>query len=205
MVSMSGKIPNLLMKCRSFCCCLTKVWGVVVKYVCNFFPLSESTCILFSSFRVNVVFIDSGGERHEVRGKVGDNVLYLAHRYGIEMEGWRPPPPTSLSLSPPLYPSLSIHSFPLPHPIFPYFSLSTSSFNMYNEVVKVQCLYKFKGAPQTTFQCLLHRMSDKSAFTIYTATHTAPVCYKYYVLQNPVPWQQCMYLHLHFNIIMHAF
>ena len=37
--------------------------------------------------RVNVVFIDRDGSRHEIRGKVGDNVLYLAHRYGIEMEG----------------------------------------------------------------------------------------------------------------------
>ncbi|XP_026748422.2 adrenodoxin-like protein 1, mitochondrial [Galleria mellonella] len=36
---------------------------------------------------VNVVYIDKNGERVNVRGKVGDNVLYLAHRYGIEMEG----------------------------------------------------------------------------------------------------------------------
>ena len=34
-----------------------------------------------------MVFVDRDGERHEVKGKVGDNVLYLAHRYGIEMEG----------------------------------------------------------------------------------------------------------------------
>jgi len=34
-----------------------------------------------------VTFIDRDGDRHEVRGKVGDNALYLAHRYGIEMEG----------------------------------------------------------------------------------------------------------------------
>ena len=39
------------------------------------------------AFRVNVVFVDRDGERHEVKGKVGDNVLYLAHRHGIEMEG----------------------------------------------------------------------------------------------------------------------
>ncbi|KAF3420027.1 hypothetical protein E2986_05117 [Frieseomelitta varia] len=36
---------------------------------------------------VNVTFINKMGERIPVRGKVGDNVLYLAHRYGIEMEG----------------------------------------------------------------------------------------------------------------------
>ncbi|XP_049854067.1 adrenodoxin-like protein 1, mitochondrial isoform X1 [Schistocerca gregaria] len=37
--------------------------------------------------RVNVTFIDKDGNEIKVRGKVGDNVLYLAHRYGIEMEG----------------------------------------------------------------------------------------------------------------------
>ena len=36
---------------------------------------------------MNITVIDKDGERHEVRGKVGDNLLYLAHRYGIEMEG----------------------------------------------------------------------------------------------------------------------
>ena len=38
-------------------------------------------------YSVNVTFINKMGERIPVRGKVGDNVLYLAHRYGIEMEG----------------------------------------------------------------------------------------------------------------------
>ncbi len=37
--------------------------------------------------RVNVTYVGKDGERHDVRGKVGDNVLYLAHRYGIDMEG----------------------------------------------------------------------------------------------------------------------
>ncbi|XP_022246425.1 adrenodoxin-like protein, mitochondrial isoform X2 [Limulus polyphemus] len=36
---------------------------------------------------VNVVFVTKDGKRIPVRGKIGDNVLYLAHRYGIEMEG----------------------------------------------------------------------------------------------------------------------
>ncbi|GFG36010.1 hypothetical protein Cfor_03591 [Coptotermes formosanus] len=36
---------------------------------------------------VNVTYIDKNGNKIPVRGKVGDNVLYLAHRYGIEMEG----------------------------------------------------------------------------------------------------------------------
>lgn len=43
--------------------------------------------VVVSHFRVNVVYVDRDGSRHEIRGKVGDNVLYLAHRYGIEMEG----------------------------------------------------------------------------------------------------------------------
>lgn len=38
-------------------------------------------------FRVNVIFIDKCGKRIPIRGKVGDNALYLAHRYEVEMEG----------------------------------------------------------------------------------------------------------------------
>lgn len=36
---------------------------------------------------MNVTFVDKTGQRIPVRAKVGDNVLYLAHRYGIELEG----------------------------------------------------------------------------------------------------------------------
>ncbi|XP_017336147.1 ferredoxin-2, mitochondrial [Ictalurus punctatus] len=36
---------------------------------------------------INVVFIDRSGERIPVKAKVGDSVLYLAHRYGISLEG----------------------------------------------------------------------------------------------------------------------
>lgn len=36
---------------------------------------------------VNVTFINKAGERIPVKGKIGDNVLYLAHRYKVEMEG----------------------------------------------------------------------------------------------------------------------
>ncbi|XP_046648628.1 adrenodoxin-like protein 1, mitochondrial [Daphnia pulicaria] len=36
---------------------------------------------------VNITFLDKEGKQRPVRGKVGDNVLYLAHRYGIELEG----------------------------------------------------------------------------------------------------------------------
>uniref|UniRef100_M3ZTH9 Ferredoxin-2, mitochondrial n=1 Tax=Xiphophorus maculatus TaxID=8083 RepID=M3ZTH9_XIPMA len=37
--------------------------------------------------RVNVVYIDRSGERIPVKAKVGDNVLYLAHKHGIDLEG----------------------------------------------------------------------------------------------------------------------
>ncbi|XP_059495837.1 ferredoxin-2, mitochondrial [Stegostoma tigrinum] len=36
---------------------------------------------------VNVTFIDRSGRRIPVMGKVGDNVLYLAHENGIDLEG----------------------------------------------------------------------------------------------------------------------
>lgn len=37
--------------------------------------------------RVNIIYIDKTGKHVPIQGKVGDNVLYLAHRYGIELEG----------------------------------------------------------------------------------------------------------------------
>lgn len=36
---------------------------------------------------VNITFIDKDGQRRPIKGKVGDNILYLAHRYEIPMEG----------------------------------------------------------------------------------------------------------------------
>jgi ferredoxin len=36
---------------------------------------------------VNITFIGKDGRRIPVKGKIGDNVLYLAHRYKIPMEG----------------------------------------------------------------------------------------------------------------------
>ncbi|KAL5022165.1 hypothetical protein ScPMuIL_001320 [Solemya velum] len=36
---------------------------------------------------VNIVFIERDGKKTQVRGKIGDNAMYLAHRYGIELEG----------------------------------------------------------------------------------------------------------------------
>ena len=36
---------------------------------------------------VNVVYVDRQGQDLPIRGKVGDNVMYLAHRHKIEIEG----------------------------------------------------------------------------------------------------------------------
>jgi len=36
---------------------------------------------------VNITFITKTGDRIPVKGKVGDNILYLAHRHQIPMEG----------------------------------------------------------------------------------------------------------------------
>ncbi|XP_057699618.1 ferredoxin-2, mitochondrial [Corythoichthys intestinalis] len=36
---------------------------------------------------VNVVYVDRSGQRIPVKAKVGDNILYLAHKNGIELEG----------------------------------------------------------------------------------------------------------------------
>lgn len=33
------------------------------------------------------MYIDRSGERIPVKAKVGDNVLYLAHKHGIDLEG----------------------------------------------------------------------------------------------------------------------
>ena len=50
------------------------------------FPFYE--CLWFlSRFSVNVTYIDREGVAKPVRGKVGDNLMYLAHRHNIELEG----------------------------------------------------------------------------------------------------------------------
>lgn len=36
---------------------------------------------------VNITYIGKDGNKYPVKGKVGDNALYLAHRFGIDMEG----------------------------------------------------------------------------------------------------------------------
>ena len=43
--------------------------------------------IILLFFRVNITYIDRNGVKKPVRGKVGDNLMYLAHRYDIELEG----------------------------------------------------------------------------------------------------------------------
>ncbi|XP_033103554.1 adrenodoxin-like protein 1, mitochondrial [Anneissia japonica] len=36
---------------------------------------------------VNIVYIDRDGDQIPVQGKIGDNVMYLSHRHGVEIEG----------------------------------------------------------------------------------------------------------------------
>uniref|UniRef100_A0A1A7YGK5 Ferredoxin-2, mitochondrial n=1 Tax=Iconisemion striatum TaxID=60296 RepID=A0A1A7YGK5_9TELE len=36
---------------------------------------------------VNVVYIDRSGQRIPVKAKTGDNILFLAHKHGIDLEG----------------------------------------------------------------------------------------------------------------------
>lgn len=36
---------------------------------------------------MNISYVDKDGKKTVIKGKVGDNILYLAHRFGIEMEG----------------------------------------------------------------------------------------------------------------------
>lgn len=36
---------------------------------------------------VNITYITKDGNKFPVKGKIGDNVLYLAHRHNIDMEG----------------------------------------------------------------------------------------------------------------------
>lgn len=36
---------------------------------------------------VNITYITKDGQRIPIKGKIGDNVLYLAHRHNIDMEG----------------------------------------------------------------------------------------------------------------------
>ena len=37
---------------------------------------------------MNIVFIDKEGKRIPLRGKIGDNLLYLGHRFGVDIEGY---------------------------------------------------------------------------------------------------------------------
>ncbi|XP_019600441.2 ferredoxin-2, mitochondrial isoform X1 [Rhinolophus sinicus] len=50
-------------------------------------PSSSSPSAPPSVPRVNVVFVDRSGQRIPVSGRVGDNVLHLAQRHGVDLEG----------------------------------------------------------------------------------------------------------------------
>ncbi|XP_074240746.1 ferredoxin-2, mitochondrial isoform X1 [Saimiri boliviensis] len=54
---------------------------------------------------VNVVFVDRSGQRIPVSGRVGDNVLHLAQRHGVDLEE-QPPPDCAADLHPLHFPPL---------------------------------------------------------------------------------------------------
>lgn len=72
-VNMNIRIQNLQRKCKRH------------KYP-NFKSFCSFITILYH-FRVNVIYIDKNGKEIPIKGKIGDNLMYLAHRHGIEMEG----------------------------------------------------------------------------------------------------------------------
>ncbi len=39
------------------------------------------------TFSVNITYILKDGKKVHVKGKVGDNAMYLAHRHNIPLEG----------------------------------------------------------------------------------------------------------------------
>lgn len=63
----------------------------------TFRPLSVSSRIAHGDFEwenpkspediVNVTYIDRHDIRHEIAGKVGDNLMFLAHRHDLDIEG----------------------------------------------------------------------------------------------------------------------
>lgn len=67
MENMNGKIQNQKRKCK-------------ISYI--YFYFNTINC-----FRVHVTFILKNGDKFPIKGKIGDNLLYLAHRYQIPMEG----------------------------------------------------------------------------------------------------------------------
>jgi hypothetical protein len=74
MVVSNGKILNLKTKCKNrieFSKKLNKI---------TFF-------IQLKFLRVNITYVLRDGKQVKVRGKIGDNVMYLAHRYDIPLEG----------------------------------------------------------------------------------------------------------------------
>jgi len=38
-------------------------------------------------YRVNVIFTEKDGKSYTIRGKVGDNILYLGKRFDVPVEG----------------------------------------------------------------------------------------------------------------------
>lgn len=88
----NGRIQSQKTKCKVHC---NKSYSITTLCKCliNYQTMSKFSfilrlfCYFFLISSVNITFIDKEGKQRPVRGKVGDNVLYLAHRYGIELEG----------------------------------------------------------------------------------------------------------------------
>lgn len=59
----------------------------MVYFYLLYLALHKNTSFVLFGFRVNVVYVDRSGQRIPVKAKVGDNVLYLAHKHGIDLEG----------------------------------------------------------------------------------------------------------------------
>ena len=68
-----------------------------IKTITTLRPLSTSLIRLHGDYEwedpkspediVNVTYIDRHGINHKIAGKVGDNLMFLAHRHDIDIEG----------------------------------------------------------------------------------------------------------------------
>ncbi|KAG2470686.1 FDX2 protein, partial [Polypterus senegalus] len=53
-------------------------------------PTADTNAVpewILLQLQINVVFVDRSGQRIPVKAKVGDNVLHVAHKHGIDLEG----------------------------------------------------------------------------------------------------------------------
>ncbi|KAK6622940.1 Adrenodoxin, mitochondrial [Polyplax serrata] len=87
----------------NFCCdvkfSIGKFLPIIQKFhpACNTKHIHFTNCSLHGEYEwkdpksqddvVNITYVDKDGKETQVKGKIGDNVMYLAHRHNIEMEG----------------------------------------------------------------------------------------------------------------------